>query len=189
MNKHACCFTGHRNIPENQYVPIQKCLEEEVIKLIHQGVQRFYAGGALGFDTMAALTVLKAKESFPYIRLILVLPCKNQSVKWNEKDKKIYNQIREQSDEVVYTAETYTRGWMHVRNRYLVDNSGFCLCYLTETTGGTKYTFDYAKQKGLTVVNRPYTLSIRHETVYLGLSRVSSRVIAASISGWGMAQT
>jgi len=39
------------------------------------------------------------------------------------------------------------------RNRYLADHSGVCLCYLTQTTGGTAYTVGYAKQKGLAVVN------------------------------------
>jgi len=125
MKSQSCCFTGHRNIPANEHFQIQKRLEDEILNLIRQGVECFYAGGALGFDTMAALTVLKAKESFPYIRLILVLPCKNQAAKWLEGEKKTYNQILDAADEVVYTSETYQRGCMHVRNRYLVDNSGF----------------------------------------------------------------
>jgi len=42
---------------------------------------------------------------------------------------------------------------MQRRNRYLVDHSGVCLCYLTQETGGTVYTVGYAGQKGLQVVN------------------------------------
>ena len=51
----SCCFTGHRNIPAAEYAEIQKSLESELIQLIHQGTRYFGTGGALGFDTMAAL--------------------------------------------------------------------------------------------------------------------------------------
>ena len=40
----------------------------------------FYgAGGALGFDTLAAQTVLDMKKEYPQLRLILVLPCEDQT--------------------------------------------------------------------------------------------------------------
>ena len=42
---------------------------------------------------------------------------------------------------------------MHERNRYLVDNSGLCLCYLVKRGGGTYYTVQYAKKQGLPVIN------------------------------------
>lgn len=44
-------------------------------------------------------------------------------------------------------------GYMHKRNRYLVDNSSVCVCYLTEDTGGTAYTVNYAIKSGLKVIN------------------------------------
>jgi uncharacterized membrane protein len=34
-----------------------------------------------------------------------------------------------------------------------VDNSSVCICYLTESTGGTAYTVDYAKKAGIRVIN------------------------------------
>ena len=42
---------------------------------------------------------------------------------------------------------------MHERNRHLADNSSACICYLTEKTGGTSYTAEYAKRKKLLVIN------------------------------------
>ena len=147
----TCFFTGHRTMPADP--EIQKRLEQEIITLINQGVRYFGSGGALGFDTAAALTVLKLKEDFPHIRLILVLPCKNQADSWNEKDKKIYHLILNQADKVVYTSEHYYAGCMHKRNRHLADHSGVCICYLTESKGGTAYTVAYARGKGLKVIN------------------------------------
>ena len=71
----TCCFTGHREIPFLRRHHIAKVLKQELEKLIEQGVIYFGAGGALGFDTMAAQTVLSLKSKHPEIKLILVLPC------------------------------------------------------------------------------------------------------------------
>ena len=147
------CFTGHRQISKNEYDGIQKRLESEIINLIHQGVQNFCAGGALGFDTMAALAVLRLKEKYPYVQLTLILPCKEQTRGWPEADKKIYGQILRQADKAVYTSEHYYKSCMFTRNRAMADNSGVCVCYLTSEKGGTAYTVGYAKQKGLRIIN------------------------------------
>ena len=113
----------------------------------------FGTGGALGFDTMAAQTVLALKPRFPHIKLILVLPCQTQTKRWSENDQKIYNLIRHQADKIVYMSEHYYKGCMHARNRHLVDNSSICVCYLTASHGGTAYTVNYALQQGLRVIN------------------------------------
>ena len=42
---------------------------------------------------------------------------------------------------------------MMVRNRYMVDRSSLCLCYLRKASGGTKSTVDYAKKAGLQLLN------------------------------------
>lgn len=41
---------------------------------------------------------------------------------------------------------------MHKRNRHLVDNSSRCICFLTEKTGGTFYTVNYASEHGLMII-------------------------------------
>jgi len=90
-------------------------------------VRYFGAGGARGFDTIAAQAVLTLREEYPDIRLILVLPCKTQAGDWSEGDKITYRRILSQADKVVYTSERYERGCMQKRNRHLVDNSAVCL--------------------------------------------------------------
>ena len=149
----TCCFTGHRIIPEDEYAGIQKRLENEIENLIHQGVYLFIAGGALGFDTMAAQAVIKLRTEFPHIGLILVPPHAGHTKHWHEKDQKIYGQILEQADVEMHMAEHYYDGCMQARNRYMALNSRFCICYLTKSTGGTAYTVNYAKKKGLRIIN------------------------------------
>lgn len=75
----TCCFTGHRKIPPENFDEISRRLENMIIQLIENGYVCFCAGGALGFDMLAAQTVIKLKMMYPYIKLILILPCKNQA--------------------------------------------------------------------------------------------------------------
>lgn len=149
----TCCFTGHRELPLGQHQNIFHKTEETIESFINKGYRFFGAGGALGFDTIAAFAVLKLKERYPDIRLILVLPCLSQAKSWSKEDVEIYESIKRQADKVVYTSQEYTRGCMHKRNRHLVDNSSACISFLTENKGGTAYTVDYAKKHGLSVVN------------------------------------
>jgi uncharacterized phage-like protein YoqJ len=149
----TCCFTGHREIPLAQRSAIEKRLEAETEKLICKGVIYFGTGGALGFDTMAALTVLKLRITYPQIKLILILPCKEQAGKWSHADKKLYKEILYKADKIRYTCEQYTKSCMYIRNRHLVDHSGYCICYLAHEGGGTAYTVSYAKKRQLEIIN------------------------------------
>ena len=152
MRNSTCCFTGHRSLD----IPIEILevrLKNIITDLINKNVLYYGAGGALGFDTLAALTVIKLRREYPQIKLILVLPCKDQTSGWESNDIQIYNYILEQADKVVYTAEAYYPGWMHKRNRHLVDNSAYCICFKNKASGGTAYTVDYAQKSGLKIYN------------------------------------
>jgi len=135
---------------------VKKNLKKVVMSLIEQGYCFFGAGGALGFDTIAAQTILDLKQDYPRIKLILVLPCPSQADRWREKDKTIYEEIKAKADKVVYIAQEYTRDCMFARNRHLVDNSSVCICYLTEQSGGTAYTVKYALKKGLKAITQDH---------------------------------
>lgn len=158
MKNQTVCFTGHRKIPPEQVETLARRLKSTLIQLINDGYLYFGAGGALGYDTLAAQTVLELKTQYPNIKLILVLPCLSQTRGWSARDIEIYEDIKNKADKVVYTSQEYTKGCMHKRNRHLVDNSSVCVCYLTESTGGTAYTVDYAHKNNLTVINLGETL-------------------------------
>ena len=119
----TACFTGHRELPTENLPEISKRLEDTLLTLVEQGYCYFGAGGALGFDTLAAQTVLRLRERYPQIRLILVLPCLNQTRGWQQADVDIYEELKRRADKVTYTSESYFRGCMQKRNRHLVDNS------------------------------------------------------------------
>ena len=149
----SCSFTGHRIIPFKDRERIEEKLRCELVGLIEKGVTLFIAGGALGFDTLAALEVIALRERYPEIKLRLAIPCENQKKRWKEKDVLLYEKIMKKADEVVYTSRAYTPGCMHIRNRYMVDNSDVCIAYMTKDSGGTAYTVKYAKSKNKEVIN------------------------------------
>ena len=153
MINRTCCFTGHRKIPLDQLESVTQRLRDAVIASIKDGYRYFGAGGALGFDTLAAQTVLELKKDYPNIKLILVLPCKTQTRGWKQEDIEEYNRVIQAADKVVYTSQDYYNGCMHKRNRHLVNNSSKCICYFTEKPGGTFYTVKYASERGLSIVN------------------------------------
>lgn len=159
MINQTCCFTGHRRIPLDQLESVTQRLRDAVIASIKDGYLYFGAGGALGFDTLAAQTVLNLKKDYPQIKLILVLPCKTQARGWKQEDIEEYNRIMKAADKVVYTSQDYYSGCMHKRNRHLVDNSSRCICFLNEKTGGTFYTVNYASEHGLMIINTAKLLS------------------------------
>ena len=93
MREHTVCFTGHRKILPKQKATIARRLKNEIIKLVEKNYRYFGAGGALGFDTLAAQTVLELKTEYPDVKLILVLPCLSQTRGWSALDIEIYEEI------------------------------------------------------------------------------------------------
>ena len=148
----SCFFTGHRVLTDD-IVHIKNQLELYITYLIDIGVKDYYAGGALGFDMVAEEMVLEMKKKYEDVKLYLVLPCEGQEKKWSAEQKERYEIIKKQADGLIYTSKEYFKGCMHLRNRYLVDNSDYCICYKRKETGGTAYTVNYATKKGMYIYN------------------------------------
>lgn len=150
----SCCFTGHRRIAEQDMLWLRRRLREEILDLAQAGVDTFLAGGALGFDTIAAQEVLRVRAmGLPTLKLVLALPYVGQEEQWRQRDAAVYRGLLRQADQVVYMGQAYARGCLFQRNRYLVDHSAYCICYQVSERGGTAYTVGYARKRGLSVRN------------------------------------
>ena len=64
VREFTCCFTGHRDIPREDYQEVKHRTEKAVESLIKKGVKYFGAGGALGFDWLPRWC-LKRKRFIP----------------------------------------------------------------------------------------------------------------------------
>lgn len=149
----VCCFSGHREIADSHIPFLRQRLHDEIKRQVSDGTTEFRTGGAVGFDTLAALCVLEEKEQHPNIKLRVFVPHPFQSKNFTKEEKERYYEILERADEAVLVSPSYFRGCMAVRNRALVDGSDCCIAYLTAATGGTKMTVNYARKKGLKIIN------------------------------------
>jgi len=155
----TCCFTGHRRMSAKERRNTLYRLRSTILYLVSKGVVNFRAGGALGFDTLAATMVVDLKRSDDRIKLILDLPYEGQDEKWSDADKRIYAFICDNADEVnVLGSKPDSRKnateLLYKRNRTLVDNSDYCVCYLKNSRrSGTAYTVDYAKRNDMEIIN------------------------------------
>lgn len=145
----SASFSGHRTIPANLAAPLAASIRQTVEGLAARGITRFCAGGAQGFDMLAALVVLET----PGVSLTLILPCREQTSRWQPADIDFYDDVLGRANEVIFTADSYSPGCYHLRNRRLVEESSVLVCYFTGKAGGTAYTVDYAKKKHLEIIN------------------------------------
>lgn len=143
-----CAFSGHRDL--NLYKPDYALLDRVIYNLVLNGVKEFYCGMATGFDMAAAESVLALNDDS--VKLIACVPCRGQQLKYSEKDKERYERILKKCFEVRVLEEKYKNGCMLSRDRYMIDNADVLLCFLRKTGGGTYYTVNYAKSKGLKII-------------------------------------
>ena len=64
MKMMSVAFTGHRTIRTNKYA-LSVSLNEEVRFCYENGIRFFYIGCAVGFDMMAAHTVIEQRKHIP----------------------------------------------------------------------------------------------------------------------------
>jgi len=149
----TCCFTGHRQISRDHLNRLPALLENEILQLLRAGVTVFRNGGAIGFDTVAALKVIALRQKYPQMELEMWLPCRDQDAHWPPDQRECYAYILSQADRVHYISDTYTRACMLERDRRMVDGSDVCLAYCVRTEGGTGYTCQYALKQGVELRN------------------------------------
>lgn len=149
----TCCFTGHRQILPEHVCALPMAVETAIRELIAQGYFIFAAGGAMGFDTLAAETVLALKSDFPHLRLIIVAPCADQADNWAAPDRRRYERLREASDDYICLKASYTPDCMRRRNHCLVEMSSACLAYCLRPHTGSAQTVAFADAQGLEIVD------------------------------------
>ena len=164
LRNETVCFTGHRYTPRDAFDPTVAAID----KLARNGCSTFLAGGALGFDTVAARAVLRVREQFPFVKLILALPCPEQDFRWNAADRETYRDLLSRADAVVLLSDHYDPSVMHVRNHFMVDNSFLCVAWYDGSAGGTRSTVLYARSRGVPVLNLcPHTTDSEQLTLDL----------------------
>ena len=173
MIETACAFTGHRpkSFPWKYHETALDCillkgvLAAQIKALTDRGVTDFLSGMAQGTDLWCSQIVLDLKKKNPVLKLHCVLPCEEQTDKWNASVQEKYSVILEQADSVDYVSRTYYDGCMIDRNHRLVESAGLLLAvYNGVRRSGTGATVRYAQKLGREIiVIDPVTLHTIHE--------------------------
>jgi len=157
QEEQTCCLTGHRIIPPGEESKIMVRAKNILLKLIREkNVRYFGVGGAVGFDMMAAeyLLSLKAHKE-QQLKIISVLPWPGwmETDDWTDPLRIREKYILRACDKVVYVRDAYEKSVFLLRDRKLVDGSGYCVSYCNRPRTGTAYTVKYALSRGVKVYN------------------------------------
>ena len=153
MENGVCSFSGHRNIETAHKTALPPLVARGIEYAYSKGCRNFLSGGAIGFDTLAAQEVIKFRATHRDVRLVLVLPCKNQSEKWNFRQKQEYEKILKSADEIIYITDSYYDGCIKERNMRLAEEADILICYASRFNSGTGQTVRMAKSMGKDVYN------------------------------------
>lgn len=181
MKKDTCCFTGHRpqKLPWGYDEEWEDCIRLklklacEIEAMRKKGVTTFISGMAIGVDMWAAEIVLDLKRAYPLdtIKLMAAIPFEGQANKWSGEYRERYFDILAKADGEITFHEHYTKGCMHERNRFMVDNSAYMIAVFNGEKGGTANTLKYAESKGLNIIIiNPNDLSRDEKPLYRGLT-------------------
>ena len=77
IKEKTACFSGHRDVKETP--ALAAAIAGTMDLAISNGIDAYICGGAAGFDTIAAMSVIACREIFGFVRLILVLPFRKKS--------------------------------------------------------------------------------------------------------------
>mgnify|MGYP004503052629 CR=1 FL=1 len=158
-------FTGHRpnkiygyDLKNPKYLTLSKKLESILEEEIKNGYTNFIVGGALGFDTVAFLTLKNLRTKYS-IKITIAVPFEEQYISWSDKDIRLYHWMKSIADKVVFvdTIEGYNRtsvkaGKFHkeklkIRNEFMVENSDYLISLWDgDYKSGTAHCINYAKK-------------------------------------------
>ena len=159
----SCCFTGHRpgKLPwrYNEFDPrclkLKRRIADAVELAYEQGFRHFLCGMAMGCDLYFCEAVLALRERHPDVTVEAAIPCPTQADAWPPAQRERYDRLVAACDFETMVSGQYTATCMLRRDRYLVDHASLRIAAFDGTSGGTRYTVEYALNQGLAIVDLP----------------------------------
>lgn len=159
----ACCFTGHRpgKLPWGYEESNPRCADlkrrlcDAVEAAYAEGYCHFLCGMAQGCDLYACECVLELKARHPEVTVEAAIPCPTQADAWPEEERTRYRRLLERCDYETMVSAAYSPSCMQRRDRYMVDHASLLIAMFDGSSGGTRYTMEYAMRQGLDVVDLP----------------------------------
>ena len=149
----SCSFTGHRVIKAEHMPRLPQLVYRAIDYAYAHGCREFFCGGAIGFDTVAAREVIRFRISHSDVRLVMLLPCVDQDVKWSPRQREAYRHVIASADEVIYISECYNDYCIKERNRRLAERADMVIAYLARRDSGAGQTVAMASRLGKKIYN------------------------------------
>lgn len=138
----TCCFFGHREVTHN----IRDKLTALIEKLITEdGFIDFYVGNQGQFDWTVYSVLKELKAKYPQIRYTVVL-----AYMPDEQIKEAYGEDTLFPDGMEKVPKKFA---ISKRNDWMIQQSGFAVCYVHKITGGAAKFKEKAEKKGLRVLD------------------------------------
>ena len=138
----TCCFFGHREVTHN----IREKLKATIEKLITEdNVTEYYVGHQGQFDNMVYSVLKELKAKFPQIRYTVVLAYM--------PDEHIIELFGEDTLFPDGLESVPKRFAISKRNDWMINQSGYAVCYVHKVTGGAAKFREKAEKKGLQIID------------------------------------
>ena len=138
----TCCFFGHKDTPEDMKPALYAAIEELITQ---HGVECFYVGNQGAFDAYVHSALRQLSEKYHHIRYAVVLAY--MPGKQTEYDDFSDTMLPEGIEEV---HPRYAVNW---RNRWMLRQSQYVICYIHHHWGGAAKYVQAALRQGKTVIN------------------------------------
>lgn len=135
----VCTFFGHREC----YGLDAEVLRSAIKDLISQGVTEFLVGHQGQFDGMVRSCLRSLQTQYPNIRYSVVLA-------YLPTEKREFEDL---SDTMYPEIEGHPRFAIERRNKWMIEASDCCICYINHTWGGAYKFARMAMRRGLKLRN------------------------------------
>ena len=123
----------------------QKLTETIENLIISEKVDNFYVGNQGQFDSMVYSVLKELKAKYPHIRYTVVL-----AYMPDEHIKELYGEDTLFPDGLENVPKKFA---ISKRNDWMIQQSGFAVCYVHKITGGAAKFREKAEKKGLRVID------------------------------------
>ena len=159
----SCAFTGHRpaKLPwgyletDPRCILLKRHIANAAEAAYQEGYRHFLCGMAQGCDLYFCESIMALREAHPEITLEAAIPCPTQANAWPPDQRARYARLVASCDYETVVSAQYTTSCMHRRDRYMVDHVSLLIAAFDGSTGGTRYTVEYALRRGVSIVDLP----------------------------------
>ena len=139
----TCCFFGHREVTHNIRDKLTAIIIEKLIT--EDGVTEFYVGHQGRFDSMVYSVLKELKAKYPQISYTVVLAYMPDT-----HIKELYGEDTLFPDGMENVTKKFA---ISKRNDWMIQQSGYAVCYVYKVTGSAAKFRDKAEKNRLRVID------------------------------------